>query len=271
MLSHHTFYPVANHLLATAIIYLSIIDPLNELSSSIRYLIRHDKETQRIPSLVLAHNSQQDNQDYYEILGVKKDATKQEIHKAFRTLAKKYHPDVNKDKNAQEDFIRIFKAYETLSDEQKRKEYDNRSNPQSNFGWHSSDIDGHDFSEFFRLYKLQEELVRNSHHFNHHGGNHHEHHGGKFTFHGIDLEELMHGMDHDDFFGSSSNSHNYNHNHLHDDNDGTFGDGASFFGTHFSSHHHGDYLDERRGSAGYSCQTITKQVNGMVMTQTSCF
>ena len=63
--------------------------------------------------------------DYYKILGVDKNATPQEIRKAFRKEAKKYHPDVNKDDpNAQEKFQAINEANEVLSDPEKRKKYD---------------------------------------------------------------------------------------------------------------------------------------------------
>ncbi len=62
--------------------------------------------------------------DYYEILGVSKNATKSEIKTAFRKLAMKYHPDRNKDKGAEEKFKEIGEAYEVLHDDEKRKIYD---------------------------------------------------------------------------------------------------------------------------------------------------
>jgi len=64
-------------------------------------------------------------EDYYKLLGVQKDASKDEIKKAFRKLALKYHPDQNKDdKKAEEMFKKINEAYAVLSDDQKRKQYD---------------------------------------------------------------------------------------------------------------------------------------------------
>jgi len=62
--------------------------------------------------------------DYYKILGVPRNATQEEIQRAYRKLARKYHPDVNKSPEAEEKFKEINEAYEVLRDPEKRKKYD---------------------------------------------------------------------------------------------------------------------------------------------------
>src|SRR2546423_4873064 len=62
--------------------------------------------------------------DYYEVLGVSRNVTDEEVKKAFRRLAKQYHPDANKEQGAESRFVEINEAYEVLSDTQKRSAYD---------------------------------------------------------------------------------------------------------------------------------------------------
>lgn len=75
------------------------------------------------------------NKDYYNILGIKKDAKGDDIKKAYRRLARKYHPDVNpNDKTSEEKFKEVQEAYDILSDEKKRKVFDR-------FGYYNDNLD----------------------------------------------------------------------------------------------------------------------------------
>ncbi len=93
----------------------------------------------------------QNKRDYYEVLGISKNASKDEIKKAFRTLAMKYHPDRNKAPDAEEKFKEINEAYEVLSDDKKRKTYDTFGHAGLNSqGFSSENINPFDiFNEFF--------------------------------------------------------------------------------------------------------------------------
>lgn len=77
-----------------------------------------------------------EKEDFYDLLGVSKDASQDEIKKAYRKLSKKYHPDINKEDNAEDKFKKISEAYEVLSDEQKRAAYDQygHASTDPNFG-----------------------------------------------------------------------------------------------------------------------------------------
>ena len=91
-----------------------------------------------------------DYKDYYAILGISNNATKQEIAKAFKSLARKYHPDVNKgDKTAEDKFKEINEAYEVLKDDEKRRQYDSLGSNWQSYA-HSNPSGGSShFSDFF--------------------------------------------------------------------------------------------------------------------------
>ena len=91
--------------------------------------------------------------DYYEILGVNREASKEEIKRTYRRLAKKYHPDLNKDnpKEAEEKFKEVSEAYEVLSDPQKRTNYDRFGHAGVDFG-----PGGFDWSHFTRYSDVED-------------------------------------------------------------------------------------------------------------------
>ncbi len=100
-----------------------------------------------------------DKRDYYEVLGISKGASEDEIKKAYRKLAKQYHPDVNKAPDAEAKFKEINEAYEVLSDPQKKAAYDQfghagmdgfgQGGYSSGFGGMNMDDLGDIFSDFF--------------------------------------------------------------------------------------------------------------------------
>jgi molecular chaperone DnaJ len=94
--------------------------------------------------------------DYYEILGLKKGASADEIKRAYKELAKKYHPDVSKETDAEKKFKEINEAYSVLSDPEKKQNYDNYGDSYKNFSGYQQQGFGQgtdfDFEDIFNQF-----------------------------------------------------------------------------------------------------------------------
>lgn len=93
-----------------------------------------------------------DKRDYYEVLGLGKDASSDDVKKAYRKLARQYHPDVNKEANAEEKFKEVKEAYDVLSDEGKRSTYDRYGHVDPNQGMGGAG--GADFGGFGDIFDM---------------------------------------------------------------------------------------------------------------------
>jgi chaperone protein DnaJ len=95
-----------------------------------------------------------EKRDYYEVLGVDRNASAEEIKKAYRNLARKLHPDVNKAPDAEERFKEVKEAYDVLSDEQKRAQYDRYGHIDPNQGFGGGGFSGADFGGFSDIFDM---------------------------------------------------------------------------------------------------------------------
>lgn len=205
--------------------------------------------------------------DYYDVLGIKRSASDKEIKKAFRKLAVLYHPDKNKEKGAEEKFREIAEAYEVLSDDDKRKEYDmvghaGYTHKQTGGGEKPFNHAFHfNFDDIFAEFDSFPGF------------------GGGFA---RDFDDGF--MDMEDFFGSSFGGDHFG------SHDSFFGGGHFQHADHMRRHHeahqraqqqhqfhqqggnfhHQAHFNQRGGSGGRTCRTVTQRVGNMVTTYTTC-
>ncbi|XP_013791028.1 dnaJ homolog subfamily B member 9-like [Limulus polyphemus] len=194
--------------------------------------------------------------DLYEILGIKQNASEQEIRKAFRRLAAKYHPDKNKKENAEEVFTEIVQAYEILSDRDKKKQYDKFGMAAFENGGDDYGSESFDFSDFFTHFDA----------FNFHNGheNHnHERNGYRFQFgsgKSFNFDDIFTDM-HAEEESFNSNFGMFEEMNPFDSRDSLFGGNQIPV---FQMH------PNNRNTGGAKCPTITQKIGNMITSYTWC-
>ncbi|CAL9683109.1 unnamed protein product [Knipowitschia caucasica] len=198
--------------------------------------------------------------DYYDILGVPKDATERQIKKAFHKLALKYHPDRNKGPDAESKFREIAEAYETLSDDKRRREYDQVGSSGQDFrGGASGGHNDYNFKQHFQSFNFNfDDLFKDSDMFGHQQFHHNLHSNSQahqrrhFTSHFQTHQEAM--KQNKKSFGGGM------FDHMFEDLEKMF-----TFNPH-SSRTEGGF--QRSGK--HHCRTVTQRRGNMVTTFTDC-
>ncbi|XP_013783053.1 dnaJ homolog subfamily B member 9-like [Limulus polyphemus] len=201
--------------------------------------------------------------DYYELLGVKRNASDREIKRAFRKLAVKYHPDKNKEKSAEERFTEIAQAYEVLSDPDKRKKYDKFGPAAFENGGTNPGSQPFDFTGFFNHF--DDAFSFHSGHQNGHENHNHERNGYRFEFGNnrfFNFDDMFAGMHAEEvpFPG---------HFGMFDEVD-QFGSGSSFFGSHQKPNIIFQTQANFENAGRERCRTVTRRIGNMITTYTQC-
>ncbi|KAH3816830.1 dnaJ homolog subfamily B member 9-like [Dreissena polymorpha] len=230
------------------------------------------------------------SRDYYEILGLKRNANEKEIKRAFRKLALKYHPDKNKDPDAEEQFREIAKAYEVLSDPEKRRQYDtfgDNSGQQGGSGGGQGGGFNFNFNDFFKGF---DEAFKARHDHPNQHQQHHQNHNQHFQFHfggnnGFNFDDLFDDDD-DDFFNmdpfqnfdafnfgfNGMNNFGQRHNHYTAEQNGHGDPHAEHMKKHMNNHannvRHQNIKINTQG--GRRCRTVTQRIGNTVTTRTEC-
>lgn len=153
--------------------------------------------------------------DYYKILELNKTATYDDIKKSYKKLSFKYHPDKNKSKDANDKYIKILKAYEVLSNSEKKKEYDNSLNFKNNY---KEKFSKNDFEDLFSSFSSFSQNIQT----NQKSYNYQTKSSSKTNFNmpnNTDFDEIFN----NDFFKKNTknfyeNKNNYEDNEINEDN-----------------------------------------------------
>lgn len=213
--------------------------------------------------------------DYYKILGVPRNAPEIDIKRAFRKLAMKFHPDRNKDENAEEKFRDIAEAYEILSDKQKRQQFDQFGEGAFHHGGSGGGGSGggshHDFNfnEFFKNFDESFAHHRDAHNRAHQQAHFKAHFG--FNFDDLwDDDDLQQGHNGGgSFFGEHfgfPDLGNFGFDHL-------FGGGEVNEQHQYTQHFHNIHQQVHTssgGGGGQKCVTKTQKIGNTVTTFTQC-
>ncbi|XP_027899937.1 dnaJ homolog subfamily B member 9-like [Xiphophorus couchianus] len=208
--------------------------------------------------------------DYYEILGVPRDAAERQIKKAFHKLALKYHPDRNKGADAEAKFREIAEAYETLSDDKRRREYDQFGHSassgeayQGGRGRGGGSGDDYNFRQHYQSFHFNFNDIfkdfdpfgqQHQHHFHSHHQSHQKRH---FDTHFQAHKEAMNRKQRSFQQGSFGG--------------GMFDDMFEDLEKMFSFNTHTSRTESRfQGSAKQHCRTVTQRRGNMVTTFTDC-
>lgn len=207
--------------------------------------------------------------DYYEVLGISRNAKDREIKKAFRKLAILYHPDKNQEPGAEEKFREIAEAYEVLSDEDKKKEYDvfghDKYTQKQGGGRPSNHAFHFNFDDLFAEFD----------NFQGFGSAFHKDFSDGF----MDMEDFFGGGfgdafgSHDSFFGGGHFQH-ADHMRRHQDAHQRAQNQHrhTTFSHNQNAHHQNIRFSAGGGGGGGSrtCRTVTQRVGNMVTTYTTC-